>query len=101
MYYHQFCLPDATDSTASVPPNTGLLSWTRQERHRRKGFDNQFGLRQGDAQIITYLAEVVKLQQITVHAKSIGREIGTRSMKTSLDACVRLNNESGPLQDST
>ena len=49
-------------------------------RRERRAFFKKMELGRGDSEIVAYLAEVVQLQVVTAHAKSIGKDPGLYPM---------------------
>lgn len=76
LYYHQICLQTTVSTSgphATAAATAGMLSWTAAQRRRRKEFYKRHGLGSSDANIIDYLADVVKRQQIARHAAETSR----------------------------
>lgn len=80
LYYHSICLKCSQSDSGPVASRgscrgVGMLSWTTAQRRKIRLFYKQHGLGPCDAEIIEYLADVVKRQQVASHSAAMGRAI--------------------------
>eukprot|EP00038_Savillea_parva_P010779 m.192704 g.192704 ORF g.192704 m.192704 type:complete len:798 (-) comp18728_c0_seq1:123-2516(-) len=100
LYFHEVCLANTTDkSGVGQRPDEprGMLAWTTAQRRKQSAFFKRHQIGPCDANIVEYLAGVVKQQQIVAHATAVGADVGPILIQPSLEELVRIPNETGPI----